>query len=620
MLLHIAALFLCVYTSGYKSIQHLGEFVMPLRPLSIAVSILMAWPCGFNASVQETGSRPAVTSASQNPPVIRSTTHLVQINVIVQSKTGEPIVDLKKEDFSIFDQDRPQNIAVFSTQNLSVMQPPHSFPANVFTNRYDLKGQNPGNVTVVLFDALNTSGKDQIQVRKQVLRFLQTLRPQDHVAIYALTKDLLILHDFTQDSASLVNAVSHFTPEEMAAFDASNPEKINLVRLGASKDWLGFQNALNNINAAVADRATIDRARITTAAIETIADHVAAIPGQKSLVWVSGGFPIQIGSVVIGRPDQLTLEPASDPRTLAGITQPSPVGGEDTTNKLNHGDRESETLQPSINRAALALNRVNMVMYPIDATGVLVDAGTGVKERNVTSAQDSSTLAKEQETRDTSKLLADQTGGLAFFGSNDIRDALHRVMQDGQNAYTIGFYPDHGKWNGKFHEVRISLKIDGARLRYRKGYFALPYQEDTEKTVNVSLQEAAFSPLEATSLGMIVEGKAIEPLSTRSLQLRTGIDPKQLLLQESHGQQKGAVDLLFVQRDSTGKTLSAEKQHLDLKLPQEQYEYLAKAGMVLEHHMTISPQTVEITVIVRDAGSGAIGSTNIPLKSFFSPQ
>ena len=90
MLLRIAALFLCVYTIGYKSI-HLGEFVMPLRPLSIAASILMAWPCGFNASGQETGSRPAVTSASQNPPVIRSTTHLVQINVIVQSKTGEPI-------------------------------------------------------------------------------------------------------------------------------------------------------------------------------------------------------------------------------------------------------------------------------------------------------------------------------------------------------------------------------------------------------------------------------------------------------------------------------------------------------------------------------------------------
>jgi VWFA-related protein len=590
---------------------------VPFRSVSLALSILLISPSGMVANGQEPGSSPV--SGSQQA-VIRSTTHLVQINVVVQNKAGEPIPGLKKEDFSVFDQGRPQTISIFSTREPGTVQPSRSFPRNVFTNRFDLNGQDPGNVTVVLFDALNTSGKDQMLVRKQVLRFLQTLKPQDHVAMYALTKELLILHDFTQDSASLVNAVSHFTPEEMAAFDASNPEKINLVRLGASKEWLGFQNALNNINAAVADQATIDRARITAAAIETIADHVAAIPGQKSLIWVSGGFPIQIGSVVIGRPDQLTLEPASDPRTLAGITQSSPVGGEDTTNKLNHGDRESESLQPTINRAALALNRVNMVMYPIDAKGVLVDPGTAVKERNVTSAQDSSTLAKEQEARDTSKLLADQTGGLAFFGSNDIGDALHRVIQDGQYAYTIGFYPDHEKWNGKFHEVRISTKVEDARLRYRRGYFAMPYQGDSEKTVNASLQEAVLSPLEATGLGMIVEGKPIEPVAARSLQLRVAIDPKQLLLQDTHGQQKGAVDLLFAQRDFTGKTLTAEKQHLDLKLPQVQYEYLAKAGMVLEHHMTVSPQAAEIVVIVRDVGSGAIGSIGIPVKSFFTAQ
>jgi VWFA-related protein len=406
----------------------------------------------------------------------------------------------------------------------------------------------------------------------------------------------------------------------MASFDASNPEKFDLVRLTGSKDWLAFQNALNNVNAAVADRATIDRVRITTAAIEAIAGHVAAIPGQKSLIWVSGGFPIQIGTVVIGRPDNLTLEAATDPRTMAGVTQYSPVGGEDATNKLNHSDRESGSLEPRVNRAALALNRVNMVMYPIDANGVLVDAASSVDHRNATTSQDSSTLAKEQEARDSSKLLADQTGGLAFFGRNDIADALRRAMQDGQHAYTIGFYPDHGKWNGKFHELKINVKSDGARLRCRKGYFALPYQADSEKEVSVSMQQAVLSPLEETGLAMIVEAKAIEPSTTRSLQLRIGIDPKQLLLQDSHGEQKGAVDLLFAQRDSAGKMLSAEKQHFNIKLPQAQYEYLAKAGMVLEHHMIVIPQAANVSVIVRDAGSGAIGSTYIPVSTVFPSQ
>jgi hypothetical protein len=259
-------------------------------------------------------------------------------------------------------------------------------------------------------------------------------------------------------------------------------------------------------------------------------------------------------------------------------------------------------------------------MYPIDAHGVEIDVRTAVDQQFETTAQDSSVITKEQELRDTSKQLADQTGGLAFFGNNDIDEALRRVMQDSQSSYTIGFYPDHDNWNGKFRQIRVSVNTDGARLRYRKGYFALPYQADTEKLVNLSLQEAALSPLEATGLQMVVEGKTMEPLSTRGLQLCVDIDPKQLLLQEFQGKQNGAIDLLFVQRDSTGKALTAEKLHLDLKLPQAQYEYLAKVGIVLEHHLTLSPQSTEIGVIVRDVGSGAIGSTDVPVKAFFPTQ
>jgi hypothetical protein len=305
---------------------------------------------------------------------------------------------------------------------------------------------------------------------------------------------------------------------------------------------------------------------------------------------------------------------------MAGVTQYSPVGGEETTKKLNHADRASGSIKPRVNRAALALNRVNMVMYPIDANGVTVDVATSVDQRNVTTSQDSSTLAKEQEARDSSKLLAEQTGGLAFFGSNDIAHALRRAMQDGQHGYTIGFYPDHGKWNGKFHELRISVMSDGARLRCRKGYFALPYQAESEKEVNVSLQQAALSPLEETDLGMIVEAKAIEPSTARSLQLRIGIDPKQLLLQDSHGEQKGAVDFALRSTRFRWQDAFSRKAAPQHQTAPNAAQYLATAGMVLEHHMIVSPEAAEINVIVRDAGSGAIGSTYLPVNTVFPTQ
>ncbi len=78
----------------------------------------------------------------------------------------------------------------------------------------------------------------------------------------------------------------------------------------------------------------------------------------------------------------------------------------------------------------------------------------------------------EQDARNTSQLLADRTGGIAFFGNNDVSGIMRRALDDGRYAYTLGFYPDHGKWDGKFRKIKIEVKSDGARIRYRQGYFA----------------------------------------------------------------------------------------------------------------------------------------------------
>src|ERR1700730_10519355 len=56
-------------------------------------------------------------TAAQTAAVLRSTTRLVQLNVVVQSKSGEPVQDLSKGHFTLFDQGVPQQIAVFSVQS-----------------------------------------------------------------------------------------------------------------------------------------------------------------------------------------------------------------------------------------------------------------------------------------------------------------------------------------------------------------------------------------------------------------------------------------------------------------------------------------------------------------------
>ena len=101
----------------------------------------------------------AITSAqapAPQPPVFRTTTRLVQVNVVVHDKRGQPIADLKKEDFTVFERGKPQPIALFSLNGESGSAAPPVLPAHIFSNAVALKAGVPTGVTVILLDLVNT--------------------------------------------------------------------------------------------------------------------------------------------------------------------------------------------------------------------------------------------------------------------------------------------------------------------------------------------------------------------------------------------------------------------------------------------------------------------------------
>jgi VWFA-related protein len=214
-----------------------------------------------------------------------------------------------------------------------------------------------------------------------------------------------------------------------------------------------------------------NRAETTAEAFTAIANHVAAIPGRKSLIWVSGSFPSQIIVNAIGGLDResQSLDTNKTPSShSASSTQTARRGGQ---------DRSSESLASNTTQVARALNRVDMVLYPVDATGIMPNAMMDPKNGYSDSAVKcmdcvnqvpgpSSGMFEREDLRDTERSMADATGGEAFYGSNNIKAAMARAFDDGRYAYTIGFYPNHGEWNGKFRKIKIHTTMDGAKLRY----------------------------------------------------------------------------------------------------------------------------------------------------------
>ena len=569
-----------------------------------------------NSTPQNQGTSNGTTTAQGNAPVIRTTTRLVQVSVVVTDKKGQPVSGLKKEDFAIVDGKDTQQIAVFSGPEASApAQPVRTLPPNIFTNRRDKLGEKPGSNTIIFLDALNTGIRDQMYARDQVLKFLRNMQPEDHFAIYALTgpTQVQIVHEFTRDDTALIKAMNEYSPKQ--------PDP-SIVPFATSLDPSGFPTPIMPIapqNTSVPsgqenrEQMVEEYARLRVypevGALIGIANHVALIPGRKNLIWITGGVRMSVRNQDL--PEKVKL---SDLGYRLAVPEYAV-----TENDLLRAVGES-------------FNAANVVMYGVDVHGTQTDPGFAPTQRSGPGAGTSGVptpssalsasqrrLDAEQGLRDTYRKLADETGGNAFYGNNDITEGMAKAFDDGRYAYTLGYYPDHGTWDGSFRQIQVKVSDEKVSVRYRDGYYATPENAPSVTQVERQLQDAANSPLDSNALSMMVSVRHVQPqpATRRELEFQVGIDVAQLLLEHSGGHWKGAIDLVFVQRDEIAQVLAADKKRVDTDFTDAQYQGLLGSGAIFERHITIVPAAKDVRVIVRDASSGQIGTVTVPLKNFF---
>jgi len=551
----------------------------PLLLLALATVTVTAL-----ASGQTQPARQPDPSPQRAGPVLRTTTRLVQLNVIVEDSKGRPVLDLKREDFSLLDEGLPQDIAIFSPAELS---PNHSAAArstsNVFDNRHPQDGKNHS-VSVILLDAMNTPFEDQAYIKAEVIKLLRQREPKEYLAIYFLGNELYVLQDFTQDSKALLASLDRLKPHALALYDASTPAPSGFVLRTGDPSLAQLDERVNHANAEVAAASVDTRVRTTSDGFTAIADHLAFISGRKSLIWVSGSFPLYVGY------GGSTLTPASI-------------------------DVQSYT--PELERAARALNRVNMSVYPVDATGLALYDGSFPGMAPVASlGSDFFTVTQKH---DSMNLLAEHTGGRAFYGVNDVAGSLRMAIEEGESSYLLGFYPNHNHWDGSFHRLKLRLKPRGLQVRCRKGYFATPDSTDQHGEMQTDLAEAVKNPVDSTSLDLRVTVNAAESSSSRALKLYLRLDPRELLLDERNdGLRDGVLDLLFCQLGAGDQPITADHKRVELHLTPTEYAPLLKSGIYFGDRLELAPNARVLRVFVRDS-SGALASVTIPVNSLPPP-
>lgn len=560
----------------------------------------------------------------QSSTVLKYTTRLVLVDVIATDHKGSPVTDLKKEDFTLEEDGKEQQIDVFSFQTpaASVGAPARVFPKlppNIITNapRYDVTRA----LTILLLDGLNTDTNSQVNARQAMVKFLEKLPGDQPVAVYALGTKLRLLQDFTSDPAVLQKAVmaleAHTSPlleNPTGGSGNSNPYTPGALEQMPADMAQAVQQFEQDSNTMQTDL----RVGMTLASLNALARTLAGFPGRKNLIWLTQSFPL--GNLA---------------NSIANLSNSTP-GVSNARSELNNRDYSIETAH-----TASMLTDAQVAVYPVDVgalVGNQVYSSLGNTDQNGNylgrtasgrsaggmQAWDNElnrTGTQQLATHSSMNDLADRTGGKAFYNRNDVENAIHATLEDGSTYYTLAYHPQNKEWNGKFRKISVKVHQSGVKLRYRLGYYALDPQ--------------AFAKLEARSRDLAL-GQALSldfPISTaltfqarvfppseqtkHKLVVNYGVDPHAIVFESDENGQHAEVDYALAVYSKTGQLVKVELQTLKTAFKPDAFAKIMGSFLPFQMQVDLPPGEYVLRLGVRDDRTGLLGtiSTSVTVAS-----
>ncbi len=419
---------------------------IPARVLAVLfAAAVMAVPiAGQQAQPPKAGSQePPARQAPQDqqqPPRIRTGINYVRVDVIVSDKNGNPVLDLKPDEFTVLEDSKPQKIEAFDVVKIDQATQAESRPPKAIRNDFDEEQEaaRPDvRLFVILLDDYHVRRGNDLAVRKPLIDFIQNqLAPADMVALmYPLTpvSDLR----FSRDHDALISAIDKFEGRKFI-YDPRN----------------SFEERYAYYPAAVVERV---RNQVTMDALKGAAVKMGGLhEGRKSIILVSEGFTTML-------PAQL-----SDP-----VAAMPGVGNPNRGNSAAPGATDQQMMQAQsdlfhdMQDVFATLNRQNTSIYAVDPRGLAVFE-YGINE-SVGLQQDTEGL---RSSMDTLRVLANNTDGRAIVNRNDLAGGMKQILRDASGYYLIGYNSSEAPTDGKFHEIKVTVKRKGVDVRARKGYWA----------------------------------------------------------------------------------------------------------------------------------------------------
>jgi VWFA-related protein len=514
-----------------------------------------------------------VTGAAQVQPTFRVGARLVQMDVVVRTDRNT-VRGLTKEDFTVLDKGKTQNIAVFSvTEKSAPAAQLTPLPPNVASNRMNNRGEASQAATVILFDRLNTlDAADQATARTRVVALLRSLKPTDRVAFYSLYDNITVVQEFMDNSDLLAQAATRLSPQ---GGGGGAPDPL----LAALRDALNPTQPLD----------TVARVQITAAAFRSIARRLGGVPGRKNLLWLTSSVPLTYG-----------------------------IGSERRSN--DEADAASY---------ARILSDANIALYPVDVRGagssftqattdkpteggLMPSAGKG--SVNQVASQSVNALSGTQGM----EMIANETGGKAFINVNDVSIPLREILDFAETTYTLGFYVEDKALDGKVHDLSVKVakkpETNGAKVYTRKNYVAASVQSPAAQQQRPNMTELSAEQLDSTLIG-VMAASAPDPSKPGIHFVQVRVSAADLQFERRGDKWTASFDLgLSIETGARGGNSNVSVKTINLpEFTEDQLKQALAAGLDIDNTVPSPSQAAKLRIVVQDKVSGAAGSVRIPI-------
>jgi VWFA-related protein len=538
------------------------------------------------------GSAPAPLASANDEGKIefRTQSILVQVPVIVTDKSGGHVHGLTKTDMHVFENGKEQPISVFeeiTASNAKIPAPPSA--PNEFHN-LTLSEEQPHTVTVIALDTVNTPFLDQWTGRHELVKYLANSIDSGQVlALMIITSHgLKVVQGLTGDSAQLAQILKkvagEISPMETVDTDAQasavteNFSMPSAIQPG-SDPTTAMQSFVDYGDALYAQFAQQNAIETTLNGFMGIAWTLSGLPGRKSLIWATGGFPFVLA------------EPATVP------------GG---------------YLSALYERTMQALLQAQISVYPVDIRGLVNSNLVGDASRSrVPNVQQFNNRAwLEQGKIDSLNEFAEMTGGKAFYNTNDLATCFKRAADDASSYYMVGYYLDIKNNHAGWRNLKVKIDRKDTEVRARKGFLVTNATLHMDLARANDLNFALTSPIEGTGIPVTVKWLNVAGTGTTKQAGFLVQLPFTGLAFDPSGTNKVNFDFAaaaYPVNSKDGKPATTMGKSFAPSLTEAQVADVRMKGVSFNYALDLPPGQYAVRFVVRDNVSGKVGSVTAPL-------